>query len=386
MKSYLLNYLVCPSDGGKLELEVFKEQTVQMSSQYNDEISKKRLAPDDFKVEIIDGILINEREKKIFPVYKGIPRLLLFHHPLLETFYSQYRDRIEKFNSIGYQFPADSLIPGETNVLQSFSAEWTDYGYTEEAYWGQTAEVYNNSLFSTLDNESQPLKDGVVLEVGIGSGGSANNMSKRFDCNLIGVDLGYSVDVAYQNFSSNPFLHVVQASAFNLPFRDQSFDFVYSHGVIHHTFDTHRAFKQLSRLPKKGGRMYVWVYSFLNESRTTKRKIIMTLERMIRPWCSELPGWMQTIVLQPIVPLYIFHQNAVYQGRNGMAKYSWREALHAARDRFTPKYIHRHSEEEVMGWFQENGFERVRPLSEKNLPEYVPEGFFMNTGVEGFKK
>lgn len=386
MKPYLLNHLVCPSDGGELTLEVFKATAVQMTDDYHSEISKKGLSSDKFKVEIIDGILINEREKKIFPVYKGVPRLLLFDHPLLEAFANDYRDRIDRFSRAGYEFPTRSSIPGEQNVLHSFSNEWTDYGYNEEAYWGQTAEVYNKSLFSTLNNEMQRLKDGLVLEVGIGSGGSANEMSKKFDCNLIGVDLGYSVDVAYQSFSANPFLHIVQASAFNLPFRNRSFDFVYSHGVIHHTFNTREAFNQLSRLPRKGGRLYVWVYSFLNESRTLKRKIIMALERVIRPWCSELPGWMQTIVLQPIVPLYIFHQNAVYKGRNGMAKYSWREALHAARDRFTPKYIHRHSEEEVMGWFQENEFEKVTPLSKKKLPDYVPEGFYMNTGVEGFKK
>ena len=69
----------------------------------------------------------------------------------------------------------------------------------------------------------------------------------------------------------NPFLHVVQTSAFNLPFQDASFDFVYNNGV-HHTFNARKALDQLSRLRKAGGRLYIWVYSFLNEQRTLNAK------------------------------------------------------------------------------------------------------------------
>ena len=45
-------------------------------------------------------------------------------------------------------------------------------------------------------------------------------------------DLGYAVDAAQQNFGRNPLLHIVQASAFSPPFREKTFDLVYSQGVI----------------------------------------------------------------------------------------------------------------------------------------------------------
>lgn len=387
MRPFLVKLLCCPVDGGTLELIVFDQQKTMVTEEQAHTLVKAGYHSSDFETEIISGLLLNVRKKFFYPVFAGVPRMLTFSHPLLDQFNHDFSSKIELYSKEGYRYAESESIPGEKNVLASFSNEWTEYGYSEEVYWGQTTEVYNGSLYATLSNETQELKDKLVLEVGIGSGGSANFMSKKFNCNLIGVDLGYSVDVAYKNFRNNPFLHIVQASAFNLPFRDNTFDFVYSHGVIHHTFNTRRAFSQLAKLPKAGGRLYIWVYSFLNEQRTLKRRVIMLMERLIRPWCAMLPGWMQTIVLTPIAPLYIFHQNAINNdSKTGMARYRWREAMHAARDRFTPKFIHRHSEEEVSKWFLESGYHTIRPLSAKKLPDFVPVGFFKNTGVEGFKQ
>lgn len=387
MRPFLLKHLCCPVDKGSLEMIVFDQQKNNLTAEQVNFISQSGYNTSDFETEVISGLLLNVRKKFFYPVFAGVPRMLTFKHPLLDQFNRDFSDKIKSYTHDGYRFAEHEAIPGEKNVLASFSNEWTEYGYNEEVYWGQDTTTYNESLFSTLNNEDQNLDKKLVLEVGIGSGGSANFMSKKFNCNLIGVDLGYSVDVAYKNFGNNPFLHIVQASAFNLPFSDNTFDFVYSHGVIHHTFNTRRAFGELAKLPKPGGRLYIWVYSFLNEQRTLKRRTIMLMERLIRPWCAVLPGWMQTIVLVPIAPLYIFHQNTINtDSKTGMAKYRWREAMHAARDRFTPKYIHRHSEEEVGSWFSQLGYKNVRPLSAKKLPEFVPVGFYKNTGVEGFKQ
>ena len=385
MKPYLLKFLVCPVDHQELLLRIFSQKKRELSPEHGDQIASRGFNLAEFEVEIEHGVLLNPRKKFAFPIYNGVPRLLVFEHPLLKVFRSEFIQECATLAQEGFQFPNNQSVPGETSVLKSFSREWTDYGFSQDAYWGQTAETYNSSLFATLHNENQELKHKVVIEVGIGSGGSAEEMARRFECNLIGVDLGYSVDVAYKYFGASPFLHIVQASVFNLPFQDERFDFVYSHGVIHHTHNTKKAFEKLSRLACKGGRLYIWVYSHINEARTLNRKLIMLLETLIRPWCSRLPGWLQTIVLQPIVPLYIFHQNATVDQQPGKAKYSWREALHAARDRFTPLYIHRHSEEEVSAWFKSGGFSKIKALSGKELPDFVPVGFYMNTGVEGFK-
>lgn len=385
MKPFVLKHVRCPLDGGDLNLVVFKQNPVSLTPSDRQKLKSLGLNEADFNVEILHGTFLNDRLKIMYPIFRGVPRLLVFLHKLIPIFELEFVDQINKLKNSGYRFPNDLSIPGEINVLSSFSEEWTSYGYNEEVYWGQKTEVYNASLKTTL-RPNVDLTGKLVLEVGIGSGGSANFLCKEFNSISFGVDLGYSVDVAFSNFSANPFLHMVQASVFNLPFSKQAFDFVYSHGVIHHTFSTRLAFDKLAAVTAAGGKTYVWVYSHLNESRTLKRKFIMLLEQLIRPWCSRLPDWLQTLVLLPIAPLYIMHQNTIQQNdKKGMAKYKWREAMHAARDRFTPRYIHRHSEEEVMKWFADAGYREIVPLSAKQLPDFVPEGFYMNTGVEGLK-
>jgi len=50
------------------------------------------------------------------------------------------------------------------------------------------------------------------------------------------------------------------ADAEHLDFADNSFDIVYSHGVLHHTPDTSAAIKEVHRVLKPGGRAVVMLY------------------------------------------------------------------------------------------------------------------------------
>jgi hypothetical protein len=82
--------------------------------------------------------------------------------------------------------------------------------------------------------------------------------------------------------------------------------------------------------------------------------------------------------------LYIVHQNLIVARREpGAVKYGYREAVHAARDRFTPRFVHRHSDEEVCGWFHEAGYEELQCASRRGRPDYVPIAFTAAAGVDG---
>lgn len=54
---------------------------------------------------------------------------------------------------------------------------------------------------------------------------------------------------------------VIQSDIHNLPFPDESFDYVYSHGVLHHCDDPRRIVEEIFRVLKSTGRFNIHVYA-----------------------------------------------------------------------------------------------------------------------------
>jgi SAM-dependent methyltransferase len=283
------------------------------------------------------------------------------------------------------KLPHETPMPGEESVLRTFSSEWLNYDWDGQAYWAFRPDIVFKSMNFMLDLARRPVNDKLVLEVGIGIGGIADYMAREEGCELVGIDLSYAVDSAYRHFGRQPFLHIVQASAFAPPFRHNIFDLVYSQGVLHHTFSTERAFEQISKLPKMGGRLYVWIYSHYDEQRTLTRRALMLAERIIRPICWRLPETLQTAALLPLIPLYLAYQKLQARRRSGYVKFGWREAVHAARDRFTPRYVSRHTEDEVCDWFHRAGYGELQRVSKRDHPDFVPVPFVCATAVDGVR-
>ena len=373
---------MCPIDGESLELVEWQSRPAPLTDRDLIRVRRMGLRPERFEREVVTGLLVNRRRKVLYPVSDGVPRMLTFPTGVVEEFSARHRARIaEEFP--GFSFPSEAGMPGEEAVLKSFSNEWLNYEWDERAYWGQSAKDLFRSMHFALDIEAKKLRDKQVLEVGIGIGGIADDISRTQECELVGIDLSYAVDAAFQAFGANPFFHIVQASAFAAPFREGAFEYVYTQGVLHHTFSTRVAFRSISRMPKVGGRLYVWVYSRDDEGRTPLRRVLYRAEGILRPIYSRLPGPIQTVALAPWAPLYVAHQKLEARRNKHLATYSWREAMHAARDRWTPRYVHRHTDEQVAGWFESAGYEDLTFISQREKPDYVPLGFVTCVGVEG---
>jgi len=129
------------------------------------------------------------------------------------------------------------------------------------------------------------------------------------------------------------------------------------------------------------------VYSPRHEQRNLVRRTLMRVESTVRPVVWRLPDRAQTAILSGFVPLYMLYQlgRRVRRGRDQVL-YGFREAMHAARDRFSPRFIHRHSDEEVKGWFANAGYAELICASERERPSFVPEAFTVCTGVEGVRR
>jgi ubiquinone/menaquinone biosynthesis C-methylase UbiE len=100
-----------------------------------------------------------------------------------------------------------------------------------------------------------------VLEVGCGAGSDLLRFAK-VGALITGVDLSpRSASLAKTRLRLyNCAGSVLVADAEQLPFKTDSFDLVYSWGVLHHTPDTERAIKEVHRLTKPGGSICIMLY------------------------------------------------------------------------------------------------------------------------------
>lgn len=104
-------------------------------------------------------------------------------------------------------------------------------------------------------------KDLNVLEIGCGLGTDGAQFAKA-GAHYTGVDLTEAaIELAQKRFDLFNLpgsFRVADAEALDFP--DNTFDLVYSHGVLHHTPDTAGSIKEVHRVLKPGGRAVVMLY------------------------------------------------------------------------------------------------------------------------------
>jgi SAM-dependent methyltransferase len=101
-----------------------------------------------------------------------------------------------------------------------------------------------------------------VLEIGVGMGVDHGEWARHAPAYLAGVDL---TDKAVQLTKERLALAGLTSDlrvgdAENLPFTDDSFDIVYSWGVLHHTPDPAAAVREVHRVLRSGGRARIMLY------------------------------------------------------------------------------------------------------------------------------
>jgi ubiquinone/menaquinone biosynthesis C-methylase UbiE len=104
-------------------------------------------------------------------------------------------------------------------------------------------------------------KDLAVLEVGCGLGTDGAQFAKA-GARYTGIDLtDAAVELAKRRFELFDLPGTFRvADAERLDFPDNSFDLVYSHGVLHHTPDTAAAIREIHRVLRPGGKAVVMLY------------------------------------------------------------------------------------------------------------------------------
>ncbi len=211
--------------------------------------------------------------------------------------------------------------------------------------------------------EPEDLAGKLVLDVGCGMGRFAE-VATRWGAYVVGIDLSLACEVAEENLRDRSCVFF-QADVFKLPFAPESFDFIYSLGVLHHTPDCKAAFQGLPKLLKPGGRIAIWLYSKYNNW--------YKMSDVYRNVTRRMPPKLLHKLCYGVIPLYGVHQvlkkiPLIGRPASGALAYAipmahnpdpqWR--VLDTFDWYSPWYQSKHTYEEVFRWFEECGLEDLR--------------------------
>ena len=142
------------------------------------------------------------------------------------------------------------LSADDRNEYEQFFERYDQYRYAKEPH-----------ILKNIDAiEWQGKK---VLEIGLGQGSDAEQIVRRGGV-YNGIDLtDESVRRVLMRFSLKelPFERIEQASALDIPFADDTFDIVYSHGVLHHIPEIKGAQVEIARVLKPDGKLIAMLYA-----------------------------------------------------------------------------------------------------------------------------
>ncbi|NIQ01739.1 MAG: methyltransferase domain-containing protein [Nitrospinaceae bacterium] len=165
------------------------------------------------------------------------------------------------------EFQSHSGEQYKEKTIQNWSADPCGSNYSEKAFLSREyfdeieKHRYETHPWILKAIQSFDLTGKNVLEIGCGMGTDHLSLARRGGV-MHGIDLiPKNIEITRERFRLfDKETRLTQGDAENLPYPDNSMDFVYSFGVLHHSPDTEKTINEIHRVLKPGGQCYVTVY------------------------------------------------------------------------------------------------------------------------------
>jgi SAM-dependent methyltransferase/uncharacterized protein YbaR (Trm112 family) len=289
---------------------------------------------------IVAGELVRADDASVrYPIVNGIPRLLpaTAEHGRNQTLSALTQE------SFGYEWEHfDRMLPEYDDVARSY--------------------------FSLVPPEA--FAGAMVLDAGCGMGRWARYVGAQDVARLYALDFSRAIDRAAETLAGQEETHCVQADLRHLPFRPETFDIIYSLGVLHHLPDPDEGLRSLIGRLKPDGSLLIYLYYAL-DNRPRLHRLLLHGISAIRLVTSRLPKplmhWMARLIgIFVYWPLARLSSLLERFGAGSLARqvplsfyreHSLRLMIADAFDRFATPIEKRYSRRQIRDWLARYGFE-----------------------------
>jgi SAM-dependent methyltransferase len=250
------------------------------------------------------------------------------------------------------------------DTRESFEYQWKNI--PEGAYLlsdGKFRENVDKILLDEMNMSRDRFGGSLVLDAGCGNGRWTYGFLK-LGCQVVALDYTWSGCIGTKNNTRQfRYAHIILADILHMPLRRNVFDIVFCWGVLHHTGDMRRGFRNLTNVLKKGGILHIYVYGPKSLRVRLWRKVFSLFSyvnrlALIKALTLIINRFQKLRVVIPLSP-----------------------SIHGSFDTYSPSINDESSEEYVVSLFKENCFKSIRRL----YPKWCNAKFSQDIHMQGEK-
>jgi SAM-dependent methyltransferase len=268
----------------------------------------------------------------------------------------------------------------DKNTVEGFGDEWSRFDQSDLPEDEQSLlfdEYFSVFPWKDISRES------VGFDLGCGSGRWAKSVAPKVK-KLICIDPSNAIDIAKKNLSNFDNCEFESASVDDIPIDNNSMDFGYSLGVLHHVPDTEMGIKQCVEKLKKGSPLLLYLY-YRFDNRPFWFRFIWSITDLLRKVISKMPYGLRYIFSQIIAVVVYFPlaRTAFYLGKlnlnvsnfplSSYKNLSFYTMRTDALDRFGTRLEQRFTRNEIKNMMENAGLENIKFSNSK--PFWVAVGY-----------
>ena len=276
----------------------------------------------------------------------------------------------------------------DKNTVDGFGDEWSRFDQSDLPQAEQ--QLLFDEYFSVFPWKHIS-KESTGFDLGCGTGRWAKSVAPKVK-KLICIDPSSALDIAKKNLSNFDNCVFDSATVDEMPMQDNSMDFGYSLGVLHHVPDTALGIKQCVKKLKIGAPLLLYLY-YRFDNRPWWFRLIWFVTDLLRRIVSKMPYKLRyfssqiisIIVYLPLARFALFLEKLNFNVSNfplssykNLSFYTMRTD---ALDRFGTRLEQRFTRKEIKNMMQNAGLENIEFSDSK--PFWVAVGY-KSSKIEDF--